>query len=154
MKEKAFQDYMEQNECWGCGKRNNFGLQIKSYWDGDNAVCIWMPSKHYKAGPKDYLNGGIIASVIDCHSVCTAIADAYRTEGREMDSEPFIWYVTASLNIKYLKPTAISKSVKLVSNIMERKGKKSYVECSLYSEDVKCVTGEVLAVRVQPENWY
>ena len=75
MSKKAFQDNWEHNECWGCGCSNEHGLYIKSYWVEDKSVCTWMPNKSHKAGPTGYLNGGVIATIMDCHSICTAIAD-------------------------------------------------------------------------------
>ena len=41
MTEKAFQDHYPNNfaQCYGCGRLNEQGLQIKSYWDGDETVC-------------------------------------------------------------------------------------------------------------------
>ncbi len=85
-----FQDRMENNYCWGCGRLNDKGLQIKSRWDGEEGVCTWRPQEFHAAGPRDVLSGGIIASIIDCHSVCTAVADAYRFEGRHIGSDPEI----------------------------------------------------------------
>lgn len=153
MSQLAFQDYMERNKCWGCGISNEHGLHLKSYWSGDESVCIWKPHKHHMAGPTHILNGGIIATIIDCHSICTAIAAAYKEEGRELNTEPFIWYVTASLKIDYIRPTPISEPVTLGARVKEMKGRKSVVICSLYSKGEECARGEVLAVRVSPD-WY
>lgn len=74
----AFQDQIPDNNCYGCGPGNREGLRIKSFWDGEAAVCTYRPEHHHSAGPPQFLNGGIIATLIDCHSVCTAIANAYR----------------------------------------------------------------------------
>lgn len=154
MSEKAFQDYWEKNKCWGCGSGNEHGLHLKSRWEGDESLSVFLPSINHKAGPDEYLNGGIIATIIDCHSICTAIADAYREEGRELNSEPFIWYVTASMKVDYHKPTPISGPVTLRARVEKREGKKSFVTCGLFSGKDKCAHGEVLAVRVSPEKWF
>lgn len=154
MSGKAFQDYWDMNRCWGCGSGNEHGLHLKSFWDGDDSLSVFLPSRDHKAGPDDYLNGGIIATIIDCHSICTAIADAYRGEKRELNSEPFIWYVTASMKLDYHKPTPIARSVTLRAGVEKREGKKTLVSCGLYSDDVECARGEVLAVRVSPEKWF
>ncbi|MGH7850871.1 MAG: PaaI family thioesterase [Thermodesulfobacteriota bacterium] len=154
MSGKAFQDYWDMNRCWGCGSGNEHGLHLKSFWDGDESISVFLPSRDHKAGPDDYLNGGIIATIIDCHSICTAIADAYRGEKRELNSEPFIWYVTASMKLDYHKPTPIARSVTLRAGVEKREGKKTLVSCGLYSDDVECARGEVLAVRVSPEKWF
>jgi len=104
------------------------------------------------AGPKHVLNGGIIASVIDCHSVCTAIAAAYRAENREIGTEPSFWYVTGSLNIKYLRPTAINEEIVLRAKVEEMMGKKTTLTCSLNSMGKECASAEVVAVKV-PSTW-
>ena len=69
MTQRAFQDEVSGNHCWGCGSGNHNGLQIKSYWSGDEAVCTWQPQAHHSAGPGHILNGGIIVTVINCHCV-------------------------------------------------------------------------------------
>ncbi len=79
---RALQDAIPHNHCWGCGTLNPRGLRIKSYAEGDGTVCRFQPSPEHMAGPTHVVNGGIIAAVIDCHCVCTAIADAYRAAGR------------------------------------------------------------------------
>ena len=150
--EKSFQEQWIGHHCWGCGTLNEQGLQIKSFWDGDEGVCTWLPPAHYMAGPKHVLNGGIIATVIDCHSVCTAVAAAYRAEGRPIDSEPLIWYVTGSLNVEYLRPTQIDEVVTLRAKIVEVEDKKTHVTCSLVSGAKECARAKVVAVRV-PLSW-
>ena len=43
--DKAFQDFYADNfsHCYGCGKHNPDGHQLKSYWDGDNTVARYTP---------------------------------------------------------------------------------------------------------------
>jgi acyl-coenzyme A thioesterase PaaI-like protein len=144
----AFQDAIPGNHCYGCGPANPDGLHIKSYWEGDESVCNFMPEPHHSAGPKQYLNGGIIATLIDCHCICTAMANAYRGEGREIGESPEIWFVTGALNVSYVKPTPIDRPVKLCARIVEVKPKKTVLHCSLLSGDSECARGDVVAVRV------
>jgi len=150
MSPDAFQGHIPEKHCWGCGMLNEQGLQIRSCWSGDEAVCTWQPKKEHAAGPRHILNGGIIATIIDCHCICTAIAAAYRAEGRSMDTEPSIWYVTASLHVAYLRPTPIDGLVVLKAQVKETKGKKTVLSCSLFAEEEECARGEVVAVRVPP----
>jgi acyl-coenzyme A thioesterase PaaI-like protein len=147
----AFQDLMKDNHCWGCGPLNEDGLQIKSRWDGDESVCVWQPRAPYTVTPS-LLYGGVVASIMDCHSVCTAVADAYRAEGREIGSDPEIWYVTGSLNVKYLRPTPLSKPVTLRARVTQKDERRTTVVCSLVSDGQECAQAEVVAVRV-PEDW-
>ena len=153
MEATAFQDQFTGNFCFGCGPANQDGLQIKSYWaDPGKSVCTFQPKPYHTAGPRQFLNGGIIATVIDCHCVSTAIAQAYHDEGRPLDSAPPIWYVTGSLAIKYLRPTPIDRPVQLTAHIVETGPKKTVLSCSLSSGGQECATGEVIAIRV-PWSW-
>ena len=117
----SFQEAISGNHCYGCGPQNAKGFRIQSFWEGDESVCTWEPEPHHAAGPKDVLNGGVIATLIDCHCLCTVVAAAYREEGRQIGSSPIIWYVTGSLQVSYLKPTAINKPVTLRAKVQKTK---------------------------------
>ena len=153
MERVAFQDQIRDNLCFGCGPTNEHGLRIKSYWDGpDESTCTYQPEFHQNAGAKQYLNGGIIATLIDCHCICTAIAHAYLEQAREIGSLPAIWYATGSLTVKYLRPTIIEVPVELRARIVEAGEKKTVLSCKLSSNGQECAVGEVVAIRV-PLSW-
>ena len=103
----AIQDKLVGNHCYGCGADNPKGMQIKSHWDGKESVCVYEPRPEQCAGPEQYLYGGTIASLIDCHSIGTALANYYRLEGREVGEGEEIWCVTGRLSVDYLAPTPI-----------------------------------------------
>src|SRR5712692_2850090 len=107
MNERAIQDYYadESAHCYGCGRLNEQGLHIQSYRDGNDLICTFTPKPYHTAFP-GIVYGGLIASIIDCHSIGTATAAIYRAEGREL-KEPLRRFVTASLHVDYLKPTPI-----------------------------------------------
>jgi acyl-coenzyme A thioesterase PaaI-like protein len=149
---RAFQDQMHDNFCWGCGADNPAGLQLKSHWDGDVAVAQWQPTPAFAAGPRHVLNGGIIATLLDCHGVCTAIADAYAREDRAIGSDPDLWYATASMTVDYLRPVPIEATVSLRSRIVEIDGRYTTVECALEADDKVRAQASVRAVRV-PDTW-
>jgi acyl-coenzyme A thioesterase PaaI-like protein len=149
---KAIQDCIPHNHCWGCGTLNPRGLQVKSYVEGEETVCRFQPWPEHMAGPTDVVNGGIIAAVIDCHAVCTALADAYRAAGVELGSEPLRWAVTASLKVDYLAPTPIGEPMELRARVREVKGRKRVVDCTLRSGGRECARAEVIAVEV-PAGW-
>ena len=148
----AFQDQMVGNHCWGCSPTNASGLHIKSFWSGDESVCTWNPGGHHSAAAAHILNGGIIASIIDCHCICTAIANAYRHEGRPIGSAPAIWYATASLHVSYQSPTPTDGPVTLRARVTEMTAKRMNLSCSLSSGEEKRVTAELVAVQV-PIEW-
>ena len=144
----AFQDQIPGNGCYGCGPHNDQGLRLKSHWEGEESVAAFMPEPFHAAGPSHVLNGGIIATVIDCHGVCTAIAEAYRREGRAIGSAPEIWYATGSLRVDHLKPTPMDQPLTLRASVVEAGPKKTRIACSLYALGQECARGEVLAIRV------
>lgn len=153
MAELAFQDYYPDDvaHCYGCGRLNERGHQIKSYWDGDESVAHFTPEVYHTAVP-GYVYGGLIASLIDCHSTGTAAAAAYRAAGREMDTEPILRFLTGSLHVDYLKPTPIDGPLELRGKVKEIKGRKVVITSALSANGEVCATGEVVAVQV-PEQF-
>lgn len=149
MEQKAFQDYYPEffARCYGCGRLNEHGLQIKSYWEGDETVCIFQPRPYHTAIP-GFVYGGLIASLIDCHSTGSAAAAAYQAEGRPIDSLPAFRFLTASLHVDYLQPTPIDAPLELRSRIKEIKGRKVIVETTLSARGEVCARGEVIAVQI------
>ncbi|MEI2691655.1 MAG: PaaI family thioesterase [Anaerolineae bacterium] len=149
MTDLAFQDYYPEqwSHCYGCGRLNEHGLQIKSRWDGDETVAVYTPRPYHTAIP-GYVYGGLLASLIDCHGTGTAAAAAYRAEDRPMDSQPPRRYVTASLKVDYLRPTPLGPPLELRGRVAELKGRKVVVQVSLYAEGVECVRGEVVTVQI------
>ena len=148
----AIQDLLPHNHCYGCGADNPKGMQIKSHWDGDETVCVYTPRPEQCAGPVQYLYGGTIASLIDCHSVGTAIANYYRSEGREVGQGEEIWCVTGRLTVNYVAPTPIDADVTLRASVTECGEKKTLIKCRMFSGDTLTAEGEVIAIRV-PDSW-
>jgi acyl-coenzyme A thioesterase PaaI-like protein len=152
MTEKAFQDFYPEYfaHCYGCGSMNELGNQLKSFWDGDETVAHFQPQPYHTAIP-GYVYGGLLASLIDCHGTGTAAAAGYRAESREMDSEPPLRYLTASLHVDYLKPTPLGPVLEIRGRVKEVKGRKVVVEEWIVANGVITVKGELVAVQV-PES--
>lgn len=152
MSTKAFQDYYpdELSHCYGCGRLNEHGLKLKSRWDGDETVAAFLPGSHHIAIP-GYVYGGLIASLIDCHATGTAAAASYRREGREMDTEPPFRFVTASLQVEYLRPTPLGVPLEVRGRVEEIKGRKVVVSATVSANGEVCAKGRVVAVQM-PEH--
>ncbi|MDO8650649.1 MAG: PaaI family thioesterase [Undibacterium sp.] len=150
---KAFQDYYPENlaHCYGCGRLNTHGYQIKTHWDGDESVTRFTPAAYHMAVP-GFTYGGLIASLIDCHSTGTAAAAMYRAEGRDMDTLPSFRFVTGSLHVDYLKPTPITGTLEIRGRVKEIKGRKVVIETTVLVGGVATARGEVVAVQM-PENF-
>lgn len=149
----ALQDVWMNATCYGCGPANQDGLQIKSYWTADYSavVCTHHPQPKYNAGFHNVMYGGLVASLIDCHSIWTAIADAYRREEREHGSVPVISYVTGRLDVRYLKPTPLDRPIYLHAVVKEVNGRKSKVYCQLGHDDAITAEADIVAVRIEDD---
>ena len=146
------QDRLDGNHCYGCGKDNPLGMQIKSRWDGEVSVCTYTPGPEQCAGPTDVVYGGLIASLIDCHSVGTAMAHFYNREGRDVGEAPKLWCVTGRLTVNYLKPTPMGQAIELTAHVVESSDRKAVVKTRVSSNGTTTAEGETIAVRV-PDDW-
>lgn len=146
---KAFQDYYpdDLSHCYGCGRNNERGHQLKSYWDGEATVARFSPKPWHTAIP-GYVYGGLIASLIDCHGTGSAAAAAFRAEGRAMDTLPPLRFVTASLKVDYRAPTPQGVELDLRGEIVEVGARKVVVDIALSAAGNVCATGRVVAVRM------
>jgi len=149
MSGKAFQDHYpdDLSHCYGCGKNNERGHQLKSYWDGDESVARFTPLPQHTAIP-GFVYGGLIASLIDCHGTGTAAAAAYRAEGRDMGTLPPLRFVTASLKVDYLAPTPHGVELELRGVPVEIKERKVVVDITLSARGKPCAKGQVVAVKM------
>lgn len=134
--------------CYGCGRNNDDGLHIQTFWDGVEGICRFTPAPYHTAFP-GVIYGGLLASLIDCHSIGTAIAAMYDAEGRTPETAPEITCVTGQLNISYLKPTPNETELLLRASIKELRPRKAVVLCSLSAQGVETVRAEVIAVRIE-----
>jgi acyl-coenzyme A thioesterase PaaI-like protein len=146
---KAFQDDYPESvaHCFGCGRLNSDGHQIKTYWDGDETVTHYQPKPFHIAMP-GFTYGGLLASLIDCHSTGTAAAAMYRSEQRAMDTLPPFRFVTGSLHVDYLKPTPLAAELEIRGTVKEIKGRKVIVETRVIANGVVTARGEVVAVQM------
>jgi acyl-coenzyme A thioesterase PaaI-like protein len=153
MSQIAIQDLYPENvaHCYGCGRLNEHGLQIKSYAEGDATVCHFVPRPYHTAIP-GYVYGGLIASLIDCHATGTAAIAAYKAEGREPGTEYPIRFVTASLKVDFMRPTPLGPVLELHGLAREQRGRKVVLDIELSAEGGVCARGEVVCVRM-PEDF-
>jgi uncharacterized protein (TIGR00369 family) len=149
MSDRPIQDYYPDNVaiCYGCGRNNPHGLHIQTMWEETEGVCRFTPEPHHTAFP-GYVYGGLIASLIDCHSMGTVIAAAHQGAGLEPSLDSDLTYVTANLNVDYLKPTPAGVELVLRSQVVEMREKKAVITTSVYADGVECARGKVVAVRV------
>ena len=149
MDRPAIQDHFsgEHAICYGCGNNNPHGLHIRTHWDGHYGTFRFTPKDFHTAFP-GVVYGGLIASLFDCHCIGTAIAAAYDAEGRKVGTDPSIMYVTANLNVNYIRPTPMNRELLLKAHVVETMGRKIIVSCTLVADDMECANARVTGVRV------
>ena len=142
------QDYYpeKQANCFGCGVNNPLGHHLQSYWDGEKALCRFTPGPEQTAFP-GAVYGGLIASLIDCHSAACATAAAYQAEGREPGSTPVITMVTGELKVSYKAPTPMGAELVLAARALEIHPRKVLVLCELGPEGKVTAVGNSIFVR-------
>ncbi len=145
MSGKAFQDQYSEDyaNCYGCGRNNEHGLHLKSYWDGDESVCRYTPELKYSGGFPNFVYGGMIASLMDCHGAGTAAAAKAKESG-----QPISRFVTASIKIDYQKPTPLGVELEVRGKVVEIKGRKVIVDLQLLAETTVRATGTVVMVEI------
>jgi acyl-coenzyme A thioesterase PaaI-like protein len=154
MTAKAVQDYYPDDIaiCYGCGRLNEHGLKIKSYWEGDESVCRFTPQPYHTAFP-GCVYGGLVASLIDCHATGTAASAKHREDGKTLGVDPLERFVTVSLHVDYRAPTPVDKTLELRGRIVESKGRKMVVSVTLSAENKIRARGELVAVQM-PEDFF
>lgn len=150
---QAFQDFYPENvaHCYGCGRLNEHGHQIRTVWDGEETVTRFQPKPEHTAIP-GFVYGGLIASLIDCHGTGTAAAAMYRAENRPMDSMPPFRFVTGSLLVSFLKPTPLGPELEIRGKVKEIKGRKVVVEATVFAAGIATARGEIVALQM-PETF-
>jgi acyl-coenzyme A thioesterase PaaI-like protein len=146
---KAVQDYYPEDvaHCYGCGRLNPEGIQLKTVWEGEETVSRYTPRSYHTAIP-GYVYGGLIASLLDCHGTGGAAAAMLRREGREIGEGEAPRFVTASLQVDFLKPTPLGPELVVRGKIIEITDRKVVLEEALSAEGVVTARGRVVAVRM------
>ena len=149
----AFQDlYPDRwSHCYGCGRLNDHGLHVRSFWEGDQTVARVVPRPEHTSLP-GYVYGGLIASAIDCHSTGSAAAAAQRAAGGAFEVGALPRFVTARLEVDFLAPAPVAAPLELRSTIDEVRERKVTVSTELSAAGKLCARGRAVLVRV-PDSW-
>lgn len=136
--------YAPNSICFGCGPANEKGLRINSFVDGEEVICTFKPKAHHQAFP-GILNGGIIGSLLDCHSNWTAAWRIMKNLGIDHPT----CTVTAEYAVQLKRPTPVDGEIHLISKVVESKNRKAVISAGLYAGDELCATclGTFIAVK-------
>jgi acyl-coenzyme A thioesterase PaaI-like protein len=146
---QAIQDLYadDLSHCFGCGRNNPLGHQLKSFVENDEVVAHFTPGPHQISIP-GFVYGGLLASVADCHAMATAAADAEQAAGGRIGDGPAPRFVTAALKVEYLKPTPLGIELEVRGHVTERSAKKAVVAVTISAAGTITVRAEVVAVRI------
>lgn len=154
MQSAAVQDLYPDDlaHCYGCGRLNTGGLHVRSRWEGDETVARLTPRPEHTAIP-GYVYGGLVASLIDCHGTGSAALAAWRATAAAPDGETGSppRFVTASLQVDFLRPTPIGEELEARGRIAEVGARKVVVDVAVTARGETCARGRVVAVRM-PEH--
>lgn len=133
--------------CFGCGPANPDGLHIRSFAsdEGPEVFAEWQPAKRHEAFP-GILNGGIIGTLMDCHSNWTAALHLMQKRG--VDKPPTT--VTADYHVRMLKPTTTKGPVRLAARVVDSTDDRATVEATLEANGVVTATCRGTFVAVRP----
>jgi acyl-coenzyme A thioesterase PaaI-like protein len=140
--------YAPGSACFGCGPANEKGLHVRSFpagEDGEEVVCEWRAEPHHEAYP-GMLNGGIVGTLLDCHSNWAAAYHLMRRTGAE--SPPCT--VTAEYSIRLLRPTPSDATLHLSARVNESTDERAVVEATLTAGGKITATCRGTFVAVRP----
>lgn len=146
MSDKSLQEtYAPLSACFGCGPANQKGLRVRSFPDGEDVVCEWVPEPHHEAFP-GVLNGGIIGAILDCHCNWTAAYHLMRKSGATSPS----CTVTADYSVALKRPTPTAGPIRLRARVIESTEDRAVVEGTLEAGGKICDTFKGTFVAVKP----
>lgn len=135
--------YAPKSLCYGCGPANPQGLHIKSVVKRNEVFAQWQPLPHHNAFP-GILSGGIIGTLLDCHSNWSASWYLMQQDNLTMTPPT----VTAEYHVKLKRPTPMNALI-LRANLLAIEGKKARIFAELISENKVCATCEGVFVAVE-----
>ena len=122
------------------------GLRIRSYEGGEGmVVTTWQPRPEHEAFD-GFVNGGILGTLIDCHSNWTAIAALLARTGAAIAPST----VTSELSIAFRRPTPSNQPMRLIGRATEVRDDHVTVETSIEVDGTTTATGRATFIAVKP----
>jgi acyl-coenzyme A thioesterase PaaI-like protein len=138
--------YAPHSRCFGCGPANLDGLRIQSYDAGDGTVvATWQPRPEHEAFD-GFVNGGILGTLIDCHSNWTAVAALLARSASDVAPST----VTAEYAVRFTRPTPSHAPLRIIGRAIEVKDDRATVEASIQVDEKTTATARSTFVVVKP----
>jgi len=137
-------------QCFGCGPANPKGLHLLSYATEGGAVGTFTPWPEHDSG-NGFLNGGIIATLLDCHGGAAALWAAYQHGWHALPGAG-LSHVTAGLDVRYLRPAPLHDTVELQAELTSVSEAEIGVIASIVYEGKVRATGTAVWKRWRPRH--
>jgi acyl-coenzyme A thioesterase PaaI-like protein len=137
-----------QAACFGCGPSNAKGLRLKSYPRHDGVVATFRPWPEHDNGV-GFLNGGIISTLLDCHSAAAVMDEADR-QGWPPLPGAALSHVTAGLTVRFLRPAPLHDPVELRASLTAVSEAEMICAVQLLFDGKERATADVVWKRWRP----
>ncbi|MGY1722990.1 PaaI family thioesterase [Blastococcus sp. SYSU DS0533] len=134
--------------CFGCGPANEGGLGLRSHPGEDAVTATFTPWPEHDNG-LGYLNGGIISTLLDCHSAAAVLHEADLRGWGPLPGAALA-YVTAGLDVRYLRPAPLADAVTLRAVVTEAGEGQMTVDVGLHWDGKPRATAVALWKRWRP----
>ncbi|WP_081290981.1 PaaI family thioesterase [Mycobacterium asiaticum] len=128
--------------CFGCGPANPRGLRLKSYPADGHVRATFAPWPEHDNG-MGFLNGGIIATLLDCHTAAGVMNEA-AAQGWEAPPGVLIPFVTAGIDVRYLRPSPLDNEIELKAVIVKSSEAEIVCDAELVYADKTRATGHAV----------
>jgi uncharacterized protein (TIGR00369 family) len=127
-----------QNRCFGCGDANPVGLHLQFMLAEDGTVVCRHTAGDLYEGPKGYVHGGLIATLLD-----ETMSKAIRSHG--------LVAMTRHMSVDYLRPVPSTAAIRLEGTLVRSEGRKHWAEARILDEaGTELAHAKGLFVEVQP----
>ena len=107
-----------QNRCFGCGEANPGGLHLKFFLTEEHHVVCFVTVGDSFEGPKGYVHGGIIATLLD-----ETMSKAVRAHG--------LVAMTRHMEVDYQRPVPSTEEMRLEGRVTRNEGRKHWTEANI-----------------------
>ena len=115
------------NRCFGCGPANPHGMHLEFLLAEDRSVVCLASIPDTFEGPRGYLHGGIIATLLD------------ETMSKAIRSHNLV-AMTRHMEVDYRRPVPSCAPIRLEGRVYHHEGRKHWAEASIFDQ-----AGAVLA---------
>jgi uncharacterized protein (TIGR00369 family) len=111
-----------QNRCFGCGTANPIGLHLEFQLAEDGAVVCLASIHDTHEGPRGFVHGGIIATLLD-----ETMSKAVRSHN--------VVGMTRHMEVDYLRPVPSGAPIRLEGRVYHHEGRKHWAEARILNAD-------------------